>query len=71
MKGDFQAWLYCPEGKLVIELDGSRHYSEEGIIRDIRRDRFIESPGLRIPGFSDREIPENLTGVLEKIWSYL
>ncbi|HDO23298.1 MAG TPA: DUF559 domain-containing protein, partial [Nitrospirae bacterium] len=56
MKGDFQAWLYCPEGKLVIELDGSRHYSEEGIIRDIRRDRFIESPGLRIPGFSDREI---------------
>ncbi len=63
--------LHCPEGKLVIELDGSRHYSGEGIIRDIRRYRFIENSGLRVPGFSDREIFENLTGVLEKIWSYL
>jgi very-short-patch-repair endonuclease len=38
--------------------------SEEKII-----DKYMESVGLRVLRFSDREVFENLDGVLEKIWS--
>lgn len=69
--GNFIVDFYCPKGNLVIELDGGQHYSEEGITKDGRRDKYMESLGLRILRFSDREIFENMRGVVEKIWSYL
>jgi len=33
------------------------------------RDRYLESVGLRVLRFSDREVFEDVTAVLEKIWS--
>lgn len=53
------------------ELDGGQHYSEEGIKKDSSRNEYMESIGLRVLRFSDREIFENMRGVVEKIWNYL
>lgn len=69
--GNFIVDFYCPKKKLVIELDGGQHYSEEGKARDSRRDKYLEGDGLRVLRFSDRDVFENLEGVLESIWSYL
>jgi Protein of unknown function (DUF559) len=33
------------------------------------RDKYMESVGLKVLRFSDREVFENLAGVLEKIWN--
>lgn len=69
--GNFIIDFYCPKGSLVVELDGGQHYSEEGKAKDAHRDKYLEEMGLRVLRFSDREVFENLKGVIEKIWSYL
>ena len=40
--------FYCAQAKLVIELDGSQHYSEQGLIRDCVRTEQIEKRGLTV-----------------------
>ncbi|MFH1259868.1 MAG: endonuclease domain-containing protein [Elusimicrobiota bacterium] len=65
--GNFIVDFYCPKRNLIIELDGGQHYTEEGKAKDNDRDKYLEGAGLRVLRFSDREIFENIRGVLEKI----
>jgi very-short-patch-repair endonuclease len=68
--GRFVVDFYCPKAKLVIELDGGQHYSEAiQIKKDESRDRYMERIGLKVLRFSDKEVCENLTEVLEEIWN--
>jgi very-short-patch-repair endonuclease len=69
--GNYIVDFYCPKRKLIIELDGSQHYGEEGIKKDKRRDAYLKNIGLKILRFSDREVFENLNGVLERIYGDL
>ena len=69
--GSFIVDFYCPKGCLVIELDGGQHYSEEGRTKDDYRDKYMEGIGLRVLRFSDREVFENMGGVIETIWNCL
>src|SRR4030042_2386426 len=47
--GNYIVDFYCPRAKLVIELDGGRHYSSEGEARDRGRDGYLKGIGLRVP----------------------
>ena len=50
--GNYIADFYCAEAKLVIELDGSQHYEQQNITKDLIRTEFLEQYGLlvlRIP----------------------
>jgi very-short-patch-repair endonuclease len=67
--GRFIVDFYCPKASLVVELDGGQHYSEALRREDHLRDKYLESVGLRVLRFSDRDVFENLTGVLEKLWN--
>ena len=69
--GNFIVDFYCPKANLVLELDGGQHYTEDGMIKDRLRDDFMRSIGLRVLKFSDREVFENIEGVIEKIWENL
>ncbi|MGE3152644.1 MAG: DUF559 domain-containing protein [Nitrospiraceae bacterium] len=44
------------QAKLVIELDGGQHYALVGRKRDERRDAYLQSLGLSVIRFSDREV---------------
>jgi very-short-patch-repair endonuclease len=66
--GRFVVVFYCPKTKLVIKLDGGQHYSEGQRVKDEVRDRYMKTSGLTTLRFSDKEIFENLTEVLEEIW---
>jgi very-short-patch-repair endonuclease len=66
--GNFIVDFYCPKANLIIEIDGGQHYSDEGKQKDAARDDFLKSSGLRVFRFSDREVFENLSGVMERIW---
>jgi very-short-patch-repair endonuclease len=59
--------FYCPSEKLVIELDGSAHDSEEAWNHDQKRAEFLCSLGLRVLRFENRTVIENLDGVLVEI----
>jgi very-short-patch-repair endonuclease len=69
--GDYIVDFYCAEAKLVIELDGSQHYKESGRERDSVRDGHMADQGLRVIRFSDRDVFENIDGVMAKIWENL
>ena len=55
----------------MIEVDGGQHYTPEGQRKDRIRDDCMSNNGLRVIRFSDKEVFDNLAGVLEKIWEYL
>ncbi len=59
--------FYCPGLKLVIEVDGDTHFSEEGKIYDEERTRVLESYGLRVIRFTDVDVLESFEGVCQKI----
>lgn len=63
----FIADFYCEEAKLVIELDGSQHYEEQGIAYDAERTAILESYGLFVLRFSNSDIDRHFPGVCEKI----
>ena len=46
--GQYIADFYCAKAKLVIELDGSQHFSEMGIARDGERTAFLEQYDLHV-----------------------
>ncbi len=65
--GNYIVDFYCPKTRLIIELDGGQHYREEGIRKDKKRDAYLKNMELKILRFSDREVFENLNGMLERI----
>jgi very-short-patch-repair endonuclease len=69
--GDYIVDFYCAKAKLVIEIDGSQHYSSEGKQKDEIRDNYIKQIGLRVLRFSDIEVFKNLNEVIEVIWGNL
>jgi len=66
--GNYIVDFYCAKAKLVIELDGSQHYGNKGIKQDAVRDNYMREQKLRVIRFSDRDVFENLNGVVESIY---
>ena len=61
--GDFIVDFYCHRARLVIELDGSQHYTEQGEMHDIDRTKTLEKYGVHVLRFSNTDIDENFEGV--------
>ena len=57
----------CIENGLVIEVDGSQHYSDEGKKQDKERDEYLKSLGFEVMRFSNRDVLINMNGVLTVI----
>jgi very-short-patch-repair endonuclease len=69
--GRFVVDFYCAARKLVVEVDGASHDSEEAFAYDQERTVFLESQGLTVLRFSNAEVMTNLDGVYEAISQYL
>ncbi len=65
--GPYTVDFFCPEGKLIVELDGGHHNEDEEASRDDERTRFLTSAGYRVVCFWNNEVRENLEGVLISI----
>ena len=65
--GNYIADFYSAQAKLVIELDGSQHYSKKGQQADAVRTTFLEQYGLQILRISNLEIDRNFQNVCEYI----
>lgn len=62
--------FYCPEEKLIVELDGEVHFNEEAIKYDAERTEYLESLGLKVIRFENNEVLKNTEYVLSKIKEY-
>ena len=63
----FIADFYCHEVKLVVELDGGIHDSEENKKNDINRDYIMRNFEIEVLRFSNNEVYTNIELVLNKI----
>ena len=64
---DFIADFYCHKAKLVIEIDGSQHFSSKGIEEDEFRTRILEGYDLKVIRFTNRQVNNNFVGVCKYI----
>ena len=61
--GDFIADFYCHKAKLIIEIDGSQHYTKEGKQKDEFRTEILEGYDLKVIRFTNRQVETNFRGV--------
>ena len=69
--GKYIADFYCAEKKLIIELDGSQHYMDEGQQADKERDTYFTSLGLTVLRYSNRQIHTQFDRVCNDILQHL
>jgi very-short-patch-repair endonuclease len=65
--GPYIVDFFCPECRLAVELDGERHMSLSGAEADERRTEFLKRFNVRLIRFENREVFDNLEGVLDEI----
>jgi very-short-patch-repair endonuclease len=65
--GPYFADFACPVIRLVIEVDGSTHRTEEAHAYDARRRELLERQGWREIRVSNEEVFRNLDRVLEYV----
>ena len=59
--------FYCAKAKLILEIDGSQHFTEDGEAYDSERTAILESFGYKVLRISNEDVNHNFTGVCEKI----
>lgn len=63
--GNFIADFFCPDKKLIIELDGSQHLDNKEY--DEERTNYFKSLDIKVIRFWNNEVNQNIDGVLIKI----
>ena len=65
--GSFIVDFYCHAAKLIIEIDGSQHYTEQGKAYDEERSRILSDYELTVIRFSNRDVDKYFSDVCEQI----
>lgn len=65
--GPYIVDFYCSKAKLVIELDGSQHYSEDAIKYDENRSAYLAQWDLLVIRIPNNAVRENFDGVCDYI----
>ena len=65
--GNFVVDFFCRRASLVIELDGTQHYSADALEYDAERTAFLNGLGIQVLRFSNREIWNCFEGVCTAI----
>jgi len=65
--GDYIVDFFCPRAKLVIEVDGSQHFSDEMTEYDRIRNEYLSSLGLRVLRFTNIDVLTHIKRVVESI----
>ena len=60
--------FYCPRARLIIELDGDSHATEEGQQSDAERTAYLERRGIKVLRIWNSAMTENEDGVVTRIF---
>lgn len=63
----FIADFYCYHAKLIIELDGSQHFTTQGAEYDLMRTGVLQRYGLEVIRFTNHEIDHQFSDVCMNI----
>jgi len=59
MIDEYIADFYCDKAKLIIEIDGSQHYSSKGMEEDEKRTKELEKYGIEVIRIENRQIDKD------------
>lgn len=65
--GSYIADFYCPQLKIVIEIDGGQHFSEDGKQYDDERNKFMKALDITTIRFTNLDVLINIDAVLQNI----
>ena len=65
--GNYIADFYCAKARLVVELDGGGHYTQEQAEKDELRTKELEAMNLTVVRACNLDIDQNFRGVCEHI----
>jgi very-short-patch-repair endonuclease len=63
--------FYCPAANLVIECDGSQHFTDEGLEADRVRDQALAELGLRMLRFDNGMVFRETDVVVQVIYDVI
>ena len=63
--------FYCAKAKTAIELDGSQHFENEGVDKDVERDAYLKEQGIKVLRYSNYDINRNFEAVCIDIREHL
>lgn len=69
--GNFIVDFYCASLKLVIEVDGESHYTEQGKAYDEERTQILQGYGLTVIRFTNEQVLTNFEGVCTQLLSFV
>lgn len=55
--------FYCHAAKLVIEIDGKQHYTDQGIVYDTERTQVLQVYGLKVLRYTNQQLVDNFQEV--------
>lgn len=67
--GKYIADFYCPEVKLVIEVDGLTHNEESVFNKDQEKERYFVTLGLKVKRYSSEQVFKFIDEVVEDLWN--
>ncbi|QEE46807.1 DUF559 domain-containing protein [Rhizobium sp. WL3] len=67
--GPYFADFACYQIGLIIELDGSQHAADGGLVRDAARTAYLEGQGYKVIRFWNTEVLTELEAVLDAIYA--
>ena len=63
----FIADFYCHKAKLVVEIDGWRHFTEDGLDYDEKRTAYFETRGLKVVRYRGAAVDADIEAVARQI----
>ena len=63
--------FYCSQANLVIEIDGSQHFTDQGLAYDKERSHILEAYGLTILRYTNHQIDYHFNAVCQDIEDHL
>ena len=65
--GPFIADFCCRERRLIVELDGEAHETDQNIARDFERDTYLKGQNYVVLRFPNQRVLDDLAAVLLEI----
>jgi very-short-patch-repair endonuclease len=65
--GNYIVDFYCPQLKLVVEIDGATHATSDEIRYDLERDDYLKSLGLTVKRYLNVDVKNNLSDLMHDL----
>ena len=69
--GTYFADFLCRERKIVVEVDGATHSTDDELAKDVARTADFEKLGFRVFRISNEDAYHNIDGVLDHLLAFI